>query len=302
MAKRKFVADYIDTIKAAVASGLSIRAACAANPDWPNYPSIIAYLWKYPDVRAELDAVRNPPPTGVELARLHLDDIISRIAAGASALEACRELKVSDRAFQALCREEPAVRRRYAVAQRKRGGKAVAAKPLRRWKPADFERALEFIKGYRHPGVKFNMPAHLPSYESIHLRASRNKGFGRRFQAVMLRYRIATTPLKFATTSDVASFHSDLLQNALYRAAWKRFKGRLPHERDDLIQELIVRVLAGEMTLADLGDRRHRRKLSAAALGHGAAFRSLSDRDRTVGDGLETLADTVANNTEIFHW
>lgn len=257
------------------------------------------YLRRNPEKAEQIRAAQNQPARGADLARDKANAIIVAIASGKPAAAACKAHGVNVRKFQALCRADVNVRRRYAAAQRQRGGKAVSEKPRRRWKDADFDAALRFVSNYGRPGII--MPEGIPSLASCERRAAVNEEFGEQFRKVMAAHVAATISMRNVAIADISLLHQALLRDAIYAAGWRRFKGFDPAERDDLISEFIVRVLRGEIEIVDIDKQKFRRDIIRQVAGPDRTMASLSTSQYD-SDGAVELGDTVASPCPIQHY
>lgn len=298
MTRRNLAAENFDDIRELVASGLSIAKACEQTPC--SRAAFMQYLRRNPDRAEAIRAAQCPPAQGAELARAKADEIIAAIASGKSAAGACRALGVNVRKFQELCRTDARLRKQYAAAQRNRGGKAVSAKPRRRWSAEDFDAALDFIQRYRRPAVEKAMPDSVPSLASCYRRAASDAAFAKRFADAMRRHVIATAPMRFVGGEEISLLHAALMRVPAYREGWRRFKGF--DDRDDLISEFVVAVLEGAIALADVDRQAARRDIVRRVAGPDRAMTSLSTSQIWADDERVTLGDTLENDDGILFY
>lgn len=298
MTRRNLAAENFHAILAMVGGGLSIAKACEQTPC--SRSAFMQYLRRNPDRAEQIRAAQCKPPAGADLARQRADDIVAAIASGKSAAEACKAIGVNVRKFQGLCRTDAKLRKQYAAAQRNRGGKSVSAKPRRAWSAADFDAALDFIEHYRRPAVEKAMPDSVPSMASCYRRAAIDADFAKRFADVMQRHVIATASMRFIGGEEISLLHAALMQVPAYREGWRRFKGF--DDRDDLISEFVVAVLAGEIALSDVDKQAARRDIVRRVAGPDRAMTSLSVVQVWADDERVTLGDTLANDDQIFFY
>lgn len=272
---------HFDAILALVSGGLSVAAACASRPDFPRLAAFNGFLHRHPEYRQPIrDAVANHPLRGVRLARYKLDEICGLIERGSLSDAAIAACGVNRKSFFELLRGDETAASKYDAACRKRWANPARSRvqrrtPRRRWRAADYDSALDFIRSHSAGGVADLLGRDLPSLDSLYQRASRYPEFAARFIPVMAR-RAATMVAALEHCDEPSLLLAELQKNEIYRSAWRFFKGYERADRDDLISTFLLSVLEGKREAADVKNRTVRSEIVKANAGRDRSMASLN--------------------------
>ncbi|ABE62530.1 hypothetical protein Nham_1714 [Nitrobacter hamburgensis X14] len=290
---------------------MSDAQALAATPDAPSQPAWSAYLKRTPDRLAEIESLRPGRATpGIDAIAANFDPMLRLLEQGHSPESAGKELGIFGRRIHDYLRANPDKRPAYVAALKKRerspnkrGTRISKEFKRKRFTAEQFDSAVEFIRDHRGmdlSGALLNR-RDLPALESIIFRANRNPAFAARYAKAMATHAMANAYVYIRDTGVAPSLLlSSLMQQPLYATAWKHF--RKLEDRDDLISEVVLAVLEGEISSDDIGKRdtfKRIRKRANARVIESLDVPAFHGRD---SDSRDSLGDTLANDTAIFHY
>lgn len=293
-----------------IRSGATVADACRSNAHFPDAKAIYALLKRRRELKLKLDqafadrdamkAANRLPP----LSDDQIEHIIAAVSNGALIKEAFAS--ASNRASSELrvfLRSRPDLKARLntAVAEREasnraRGRQAVVEK--RTWSDADYDAALDAIRHHRGRSIHEVLGNNLPTYNGIWDRSRRSVGFAERFRDAIgeqMAWRRTTYAKQPKRIYERETLRRGLNENDLYREVSKLFhRGMDPDLRDDLISNVVIAVLAGELSRDKLTVRgaavgwHHQRQVNG---------RQMDTLDRPAYDNAKTsLLDTITSD------
>ncbi|MGL3208298.1 hypothetical protein [Bradyrhizobium sp. BR 1433] len=251
-------ASHFDAIIALVAGGMQIKAACRSRPEFPNWPAFKQFLRKHPDYRQRLNDARPKKVVGEARARVKFAEILSLIEGGRSINSACSMCGVDSPSLYRMMRSDDSGTAQFnaAIAAREAGPSALGAgrfkKRKRRWTEADFQEALEVIRCTTETSVESALQSPLMPKSVVYKWALKTTA-----RSEALRNALDSRPIA-AHRRSVAKgprpvyrqdvLRTGLLANEVYRQASASVPARLDRDfRDDLISEIVIGVLSGEL-------------------------------------------------------
>lgn len=295
---------HFNSILTRVANGETLTSACAALGI--KRCTFSKHLRARPDLRARLDAAK--PKTGVDLVAERFSGILAAIEAGATMQSAVEAAGCSVPSFLKYVRQHDSGRYVRASATREAGGaargKRATARPQPRLHSDDFEAALDALADASRKYEDIFSDPLMPSSRSVAAFARKNAAFRERLANVFASRRQARADSRPKPAPKVDRPLGQLLRalkrNDLYAAALKVVGGFDPSDRDDGISEIILAVLGGELSEADIpkiGKRYASRRVLAAP-------RKLASLDAPVfgSEDVEKIVDTFANNDGVLFY
>ncbi len=294
---------HYDTIRAAIASGLSDAKALASVEGAPSQAAWSTWLKGHPDHKAEIEALRYGRATpGLDAISANFDAMLALLEVGHSPESAGKELGIFGRRIHDYIRTNPDKRPAYvaAVKRRERGpnrrGTKISIAPKRtRFTTDQFDAAIQFI--LRHVDIDLEgalRSANLPSTMTMYHRANRNPTFRKRFYNAMASHTAQCAYLHGAESDEPNLLLAELLKNDLFAAAFAKFK-KFHEVRYDLVQEFVLAALEGRLTKADLKSAKAMRDIRKRALGNSYQVQSLDAPAHDDGESRDTLGDMIAS-------
>lgn len=280
---------HFDAIVAAIGTGLTIDEAIESDPRFPARQSIFRYLRAHPHQQHRFDAaLREGKLNRLESAKAlrHFDTILDRIRGGATEVEACDGI-VAIHNFRFFVSRTPAARKALEEAreERERGPNALNRGVSKKFDEADFQFVLDRIRSQPDTPIQSildDLPEGMPSRGAIYHRIRDSISFRDRFaEAARNRPKNRTKRVDlFAVVSKHVPKHLD-------RTA-----------RDDIISEIVLAVLTGEIAQDDIAKsvkefvKRHNKRFSPWE------FASL---DAQIGDDSDfSLGDMATSKNEVW--
>ncbi|WP_412773975.1 hypothetical protein [Nitrobacter sp.] len=304
-------AIHFDSIRGAIAGGMSDAQALKSIPGAPSPGRWSTWLSDNPEKKAEIESLRPGRATpGVDAIAANFDAMLRLLEQGHTPESAGKELGIFGRRLHDYLRKNPEKRPAYVAALKKRerspnkrGTRISKEFKRKRFTVEQFDDAVEFIRDHRGmdlSGALLNR-RDLPALESIIFRANRNPTFAAQYAKAMAAHAMANVNVYIRDTSVAPSLLlSSLMRHPLYAAAWKHFKKL--EDRDDFISETILAVLEGEISSDDIGKRDTFKRIRRRASGRTIESLDVPAFRGRDSDSRESLGDTMANDTPIFHY
>lgn len=239
-------ARHFQAIERLIAQGITITAALATSPQFPNLVQFLVFLKRYPAYRAKLDAAKpvGAITYGENPSRFYFDEIVGLIAKGMSvraALYSKPEFP-SPADFNNFVYGPRGATHRQRLAEAMKLGKRIWRGGFK-FTDEDYNRALAAIISNPDKSLNAILGGDLPTYDALHERCTLDQSF-------RVRY-VAATSGRNANRKISAKAPVGIWDHALYQRvsdAMSRVKLFVdPEVRLDLISDVVVDVWAGKV-------------------------------------------------------
>lgn len=279
-----------DAVLAFVAAGEPVKAACR-RPGMPSQPAVNRFLNRHPELKPAWRAAQGKR-AGAGLAEEHFEAAIAEVEAGEKVVDVtARPGRPSMTVISERCRNDPVFARRWSEAMGSRPGARVSAER--------FDAVLDVLASGRGT-LRGSTGQRLVSQNALNRERRQNPNFAARLGAIYIPRGFLSPEDRQARAAarrnHVAPFaHREAMTRALrseevYAIAHAAVpRGLDPFMRDDVVSEVVVGILSGEIRPEDAG--------AAARRFAGAYFgrRDIS-MDADFGDGM-TLAGIVSDGS-----
>jgi hypothetical protein len=250
---------HFDAIVALIESGMSIRAACDSNPDFPKQSAIEKFVARHPERQARLRAAIEKREsgdaatgyTGRQFTDADYESALATIAAGrhrnsadSLTVDHPGQRMILDRATR-----DPAFGARYKAALAGRHDPC-------RFADAAYDLALRHLRRIDKSiqTLALGLSSDLPNLETIYRRCNVDPEFAGQFDKMLAdrtAARRAATPRR-----ETWLLRKSLALNELYVAAMSAVGSRFPMEiREEIAAEIIVAVLGGDIEQSEIRAR-----------------------------------------------
>jgi hypothetical protein len=267
--KRGSSAAHFETILALIASGATVKAACASRPEFPSHNSL--RRWAKANCRdhelrramASRPRPRTNPPrprpqAGVEKIIASFDAIMARVEAGAPIIEAIRVTvgrKNGYSSFRKVIKKRTDLDARYRQASRGRQAGPNALIRGADYTEAEIERAVRAVHTIADLN-QHNVKVTPGSVNLTHLvRRTRGSSMAGLLRSQLDRRNIAASArrsaqIEVAKVGASSELVAELRREPLYAHASSKVRTQDPNVRDDMIHDLIVAELESRAPLS----------------------------------------------------
>lgn len=238
----------------------------------------------------------------------YIDEIIALVRGGMTGAEACAA-KPDYPSYRSLSewatKNGRMAELRAAWRERERDPATATMKTNLTYTEEQYDAAIELLTRNPHKSIRSQaskLGLDLPGRETIYLRARRDPAFAARFAAA--KHLVRSVVSRHTPRAPKPVYRSNLLRRALLaHPIWKAARRAVPRTEydDDVIQEIVLAVLEGELAVEDIAVKGN--TFGYRRLGN-HVFTSLDDRVRIKGRESErdTLIDTISADNEIIFY